>query len=70
MITIFLRGEDMYCKICGENREVLHIFSINMCKECFSEIAFSDVNETIYESYKNLIRILLSYYLEGKQIYV
>jgi hypothetical protein len=62
------RGGIMYCKICGENRDVIRIFSINMCKECFNELSFISVNDEKYDVYKNLIRILLSYYIGDKQL--
>lgn len=58
----------MYCKICGDKREGLRIFSIYMCKECFNEISFTPVSDEKYDLYKNLIRILLSYYIGDKQL--
>lgn len=58
----------MYCKICGDKREGLRIFSIYMCNECFNEISFTPVSDEKYDLYKNLIRILLSYYIGDKQL--
>lgn len=57
----------MYCKICGEYKEGLRIFGINMCNSCFDQIAYSKVSDDKYDLYKNLVRILLSYYIGGKQ---
>ena len=68
MIIILVRGGTMYCKICGDKREGLRIFSIYMCKECFNEIAFTPVSDEKYDLYKNLIRFLLSYYIGDKQL--
>lgn len=62
-----VRGGSMYCKICGEEREGLRIFSIYMCKQCFNELVFISVEDNKYDFYKNLIRILLSYYIGGKE---
>lgn len=58
----------MYCKVCGEDREGIKIFGINMCKECFDEIAYISVSDDRYDLYKNLIRILLSYYISDRQL--
>lgn len=58
----------MYCKICGENREGIRLFGIYMCKECFNELAFVSVSDAKYDLYKNLVRILLSYYISDKQL--
>lgn len=62
-----VRGGSMYCKICGQKREGLRIFSIYMCKDCFDELVFVSVEDSKYDYYKNLIRILLSYYIGGKE---
>lgn len=58
----------MYCKICGEDRDGIRIFSINMCKECFNELSRLSVTDEKYDVYKNLIRILLSYYIGDRQL--
>ena len=63
-----VRGGVMYCKICGEKREGFRIFSIYMCRECFNQISFVTVDDDKYDLYKNLIRILLSYYISDKQL--
>ena len=57
----------MYCKICGEERRGFRIFGLYMCKECFNELAFTSVLDDKYDIYKNLVRILLSYYISDKQ---
>jgi len=49
-----VRGEAMYCKICGEKREGFRIFSIYMCRECFNQISFVTVDDDKYDIYKNL----------------
>jgi len=67
IMIVIVRGGTMYCKICGEYREGFRIFGIHMCKECFYEFAFSDVEEDKYDFYKNLIRILLGYYIGERQ---
>lgn len=51
----------MYCKICGEGRATIKIFSINICKGCMNELTYSNVNDDKYEGYIKLIRILLGY---------
>lgn len=58
----------MYCKVCGEKGEGLRIFSIYMCNDCFYEISHVNVSDDRYDLYKNLIRILLSYYIGSKQL--
>ncbi len=58
----------MYCKMCGEKREGLRIFGVYMCKECFNEISYVNVSDDKYDLYKNLVRILLSYYIGSKQL--
>ena len=58
----------MYCKVCGEYKEEgFKMFGINMCNNCFEQIAYSKVSDDKYDLYKNLVRILLSYYIGGKQ---
>lgn len=58
----------MYCKVCGDKKEGLRIFSIYMCKSCFNELAIVPVMDESYDRYKNLIRILLSYYISDRQL--
>lgn len=56
----------MYCNICGNVEENLNIFKINMCKDCFEEIVNVNIMDEDYDNYKNLIRILLSYYINPR----
>lgn len=56
----------MYCNICGDRGDSLNIFKINMCKKCFYEIASTSITDENYEHNKNLIRILLSYYISPR----
>lgn len=58
----------MYCNICGNRGDNLNIFMIKMCKDCFNELANTSVMDDDYDKYKNLIRILLSYYIGPKVI--
>ena len=58
----------MYCNICGNRGDKLNIFMIKMCKDCFNELASTSVMDDDYDKYKNLIRILLSYYIGPKAI--
>ena len=53
----------MYCKICGEKGDGFRIFGLYMCKECFEEISLISVFDDRYDRYKNLVRILLGYYI-------
>ncbi len=55
----------MYCKICGANKKGYRVFGIYMCRECMSELVFSSVSDEKYDSYINIIRILLGYYIGG-----
>lgn len=54
----------MYCNICNSREIGLSIFKINMCKICLKEITDISVLDKDYEKYKNLVRIILSYYIE------
>lgn len=56
----------MYCKICGNYDESIRLLGINMCKQCFKEFSEISVMDKNYEKYKNLIRILISYYITSK----
>ncbi len=56
----------MYCNICGSREDNLNLFKINICKKCFNEIANISTMDEDYDRYKNLIRILLSYYISPK----
>lgn len=58
----------MYCKVCGDKRDGLKIFGIYMCDKCFEELSLISVDDDRYEYYKNLIRILLSYYIGDKHL--
>lgn len=58
----------MYCNICGNRGDNLNIFMITMCKDCFEEFANISIMNEDYDKYKNLIRILLSYYISPKAI--
>ncbi len=62
------RGDNMYCKICGENKKGYRVFSIYMCRECMSEIAFSSVYDEEYNFYINIVRILLGYYIGEREL--
>lgn len=56
----------MFCKICGNRDEIIKLLSINMCKDCFREFSEISVMDKNYDKYKNLIRIILSYYIATK----
>lgn len=58
----------MYCNICGNRGDNINLFMITMCKDCFNEFANISVLDEEYDKYKNLIRILLSYYISPKAI--
>ena len=58
----------MYCNICGNRGENINLFMITMCKDCFDEFANISIFDEDYDKYKNLIRILLSYYISPKAI--
>ena len=58
----------MYCNICGNREDIINIFIIKMCKDCFNEFANISIMNDDYDKYKNLIRILLSYYISPKAI--
>ena len=59
---------NMYCNICGNREDIINIFMIKMCKDCFNEFANISIMDDDYDKYKNLIRILLSYYISPKAI--
>lgn len=63
-------GDDyMSCKICGGTHENVNLFKINICKNCIEEIVNIDIWDSNYDKYKNLIRILLGYYIgESSQL--
>ncbi|MEW8973828.1 MAG: sigma factor G inhibitor Gin [Tissierellaceae bacterium] len=56
----------MYCNICGSREDNIYLFKTNICKKCFNEIANISVMDADYDRYKNLIRILLSFYISPK----
>ena len=58
----------MYCNICGNRGDNINLFMIRMCKDCFNEFANISVLDEEYDKYKNLTRILLSYYISPKAI--
>ncbi len=31
--------EARYCKICGNNKGMIHKYGINVCRRCFKEVA-------------------------------
>ena len=53
----------MYCKICGSNNSKTELLSQRVCKKCLDEISSASVYDESYDRYKNLIRILLGYYI-------
>ncbi len=56
----------MYCKICGRDEAMTNLLSQRICKQCIDEIANTSVYDETYDLYKNLIRILLGYYISEK----
>lgn len=56
----------MYCKICGNHDKTIRLLGINICRECFEEFSEMSVMDKNYDRNKNLIRILLSYYITAK----
>lgn len=58
------QGDDpMNCKICGSNSGNINLFRINICKTCIEEIVNIDIWDSDYDKYKNLIKVLLGYYI-------
>lgn len=53
----------MNCKICGSDHDNTNLFRISICKTCIEEIVNIDIWDSNYDRYKNLIRILLGYYI-------
>ncbi len=53
----------MHCNICGNENLRFRLFSQMICKDCINEISSTNVEDEGYEFYKNLIRILLGYYI-------
>lgn len=53
----------MHCNICGNDNLRFRLFGQTICKECINEITNTNVEDESYEFYKNLIRILLGYYI-------
>ncbi|MDR7857617.1 sigma factor G inhibitor Gin [Tissierella sp.] len=53
----------MYCRICGSNKSKTNLLSQIVCKECLDEISRTSVYDETYDQYKNIIRILLGYYI-------
>ncbi|WP_353095583.1 sigma factor G inhibitor Gin [Tissierella praeacuta] len=56
----------MCCRICGSDKVVTNLLSQGICKECMDEIAGTSVFDETYDWYKNIIRILLGYYISEK----
>lgn len=56
----------MYCKICGNDKAMTNLLGQTICKECLDEISRTSVFDETYDLYKNLIRILLGYYISEK----
>lgn len=55
----------MYCNICGGIEKNTNIFKINICKNCLNEIQTLKYEDGNYDYYKNLIRIVLGYYINA-----
>ncbi len=53
----------MYCNICGGKGKNTDIFKINICRDCLKEIQTLRCDDGNYDYYKNLIRIVLGYYI-------
>lgn len=53
----------MYCKICGSHELGIRLFGQNICKQCIREFVNINVDDESYDFHKNLIRILLGYYI-------
>ena len=53
----------MYCNICGNEERNINLFSLNICKDCLSEIENLKSQDENYDYYKNLIRIFLAHYI-------
>ncbi|HIH21251.1 MAG: 30S ribosomal protein S14 [Candidatus Diapherotrites archaeon] len=34
-----VRKKDIYCKICHNNKGMIHRYGINVCRRCFKDIA-------------------------------
>ncbi|NLK44367.1 MAG: CsfB protein [Tissierellia bacterium] len=58
----------MYCKICGKDKAVLNILGQQICKECIEEIVETSPWDETYDYYKNMIRIILGYYISEKHL--
>lgn len=58
----------MICKICGEKKNILPVFSVHICQECMKEFNTIEVLDENYDYYKNMIRIFLSYYVGRRLI--
>ena len=56
----------MHCIICGNERTGIRLLSQRVCKDCIDEITNISVSDEGYDFYKNLIRILLGYYISEK----
>lgn len=41
----------------------INLFKITICKDCFYKLSNISVEDKEYERYKNLVRIILSYYI-------
>ena len=54
----------MGCNICGDLEKNINIFSLNICKDCLSEIENVKCQDENYDYYKNLIRIFLAHYIK------
>lgn len=53
----------MYCKVCGNENVTMRLLSQNICQDCIDEITEISALEDNYDFYKNLIRILLGFYI-------
>lgn len=58
----------MYCKICGKDKVAFNILGQSICKECIDAIVETSPWDEAYDFYKNMIRIMLGYYISEKQL--
>lgn len=58
----------MYCRICGKDKAVLNILGQKICKACIDEMVETSPWDETYDYYKNMMRIILGYYISEKQL--
>ena len=56
----------MSCKICGSRNIKISLLGQNICKECLNEIIETNPLDESYLYYKNIIRIILGYYISER----